>query len=135
VGPSTRVGVRSLDGNSSVRTLNRQLLGISKRGNSYLRRLFVQGAREVNPCLARRLTPSMRRPVSVKSVFLFPPGGSFLRLSRAASVAILPSTLFFERFSLGASWAFSFQQMLLPDNRPRLPPLRRELGQELVADT
>ena len=26
-----------------------------------------------------------------------------------------------ERFSLGASWAFSFQQVLLPDNRP-LPP-------------
>jgi hypothetical protein len=39
-------------------------------------------------------------------------------LSRAASVAILPSALFVERFSLGASWASSFQQVLLPDNRP-----------------
>ena len=32
-----------------------------------------------------------------------------LRLSRAASVAILPSALFVERLSLGASWVFSFQ--------------------------
>jgi hypothetical protein len=60
-------------------------------------------------------SPSMRRPVSVKSVFLFlsvflfPPWWGFLRLSRAAPVAILPSALFFERFSLGASWAYSFQ--------------------------
>jgi len=38
--------------------------------------------------------PSMRRPVSVKSVFLFPPYKGFLRSSRAASVAILPSALF-----------------------------------------
>jgi hypothetical protein len=52
--------------------------------------------------------PSMRRPVSVKSVFLFPPR-FFLRLSRAASVAILPSALFVERLSLGARWVFSFQ--------------------------
>jgi len=42
-----------------------------------------------------RIGPSMRRPVSVKSVFL--PVGSF-RLSRAASVAILPSALFWERW-------------------------------------
>ena len=65
--------------------------------------------------------------------FSFPRG--FLRSSRAASVAILPSALFCERFSLGASWAFSFQQVLLPDNRPRLPSLRRQLGQDLVAVT
>src|SRR5216684_6594411 len=42
---------------------------------------------------------------------------------------------FVERFSLGASWASSFQQVLLPDNRPRLPSLRRQLGQDLVAVT
>jgi hypothetical protein len=30
-------------------------------------------------------------------------------LSRAASVAILPSALFGERSSLGAWWVFSFQ--------------------------
>src|SRR6266478_6242962 len=42
----------------------------------------------------------MRRPVSVKSVF---------HLSRAAPVAILPSALLCERYSLGASWVFSFQ--------------------------
>jgi hypothetical protein len=40
-----------------------------------------------------------------------------------------------ERFSLGARWASSFQQVLLPDYRPWLPSLRRELGQELVAVT
>ena len=39
--------------------------------------------------------------------FFFLPG--VLRLSRAASVAILPSALFGERSSLGASWVFSFQ--------------------------
>jgi hypothetical protein len=64
---------------------------------------------------SERSSPSMRRPVSVKSLFhffsllfisffskLFP-------LSQAASVATLPSALFVERFSLGASWVFSFQ--------------------------
>jgi hypothetical protein len=35
--------------------------------------------------------------------------------SQAASVAILLSALFGERYSLGASWVFSFQQVLLPD--------------------
>jgi hypothetical protein len=60
----------------------------------------------------------------------------FLCLSQAASVAVLPSALsFVERFSLGASWASSLQQVLLPDNRPRLPSLRGELGQDLVAVT
>src|SRR5258708_35866947 len=61
-------------------------------------------------------TPSMRRPVRVKSVFLLPVGSWFS--SWAASVAIPPSALFVERISLGASWASSFQQVLLPDNRP-----------------
>jgi hypothetical protein len=37
---------------------------------------------------------------------------SFFRFNGAASVAILPSALFVERFSLGASWAYSFQQVL-----------------------
>jgi hypothetical protein len=41
-------------------------------------------------------TPPMRRPVRVKSVFLFPPYKGLSRSSRAASVAILPSALFFE---------------------------------------
>jgi hypothetical protein len=61
----------------------------------------------------------MRRPVSVKdgffsykdvflSVFSFLPVDSF-RSSRAASVAILPSALLVERFSLGAWWAFPIQ--------------------------
>jgi len=56
-----------------------------------------------------RLTPSMRRPVDVKAHF-----HSFLSVtlslfSQAASVAILPSALFGERYLLGASWVFSFQ--------------------------
>jgi hypothetical protein len=46
--------------------------------------------------------------------------------SRAASVAIIPSALFSERFSLGGSWASSFQRVLLPDNRPWLSSLGRE---------
>jgi hypothetical protein len=56
--------------------------------------------------------------VRVKTVLFFLKWILWL-LSRAASVAILPSALFFERFSLGASWAFSFQQVLQPENRPR----------------
>jgi hypothetical protein len=61
------------------------------------------------------LTPSMRRPVIVKAVFLPFFSSSFANLfafSRAASVAFFPSALFRERFSLGASWAYSFQQVL-----------------------
>ena len=53
-------------------------------------------------------------------------------LSRSASAAILPSALFCERFSLGASWAFSFQQVLLPDNRSQFPYLRTEVGPDLA---
>jgi hypothetical protein len=37
---------------------------------------------------------------------------------RVATVATLPSALFDERFSLGASWVFSFQPVLPPDFRP-----------------
>jgi hypothetical protein len=44
-----------------------------------------------------------------------------LALSQAASVAILPSALLRSDSSLGASWAYSFQQVLLPVNRPRFP--------------
>ena len=47
-------------------------------------------------------------PSVVLSVSLFP-------FSQAASVAILPPALFFERFSLGASWAYSVQQVLPPE--------------------
>ena len=42
------------------------------------------------------------------SVFSFLPVDS-LHSSRAASVAILPSALLVERFSLGAWWAFPIQ--------------------------
>jgi hypothetical protein len=75
-------------------------------------------------------SPSMRRPVSVKSVFCFSLlGDFFFPLSRVASVAILPSALCCERFSLGASWVSSIQQVLLPVNGPRLSSFRPELGQ------
>src|ERR1017187_3430113 len=40
--------------------------------------------------------------------FVFPFCG-FLLFSRAASVAILPSAVFYERFSLAARWASSIQ--------------------------
>src|SRR5258708_23864165 len=56
-----------------------------------------------------RLTPSMRRPVDVKAYFAFFFSVSLLPFSQAASVAILPSALFCERYSLGARWVFSFQ--------------------------
>jgi hypothetical protein len=49
----------------------------------------------------------------VSSLFFLPV--YFFRLSQAASVAVLPSALFVERFSLGASWASSIQQV------PRTP--------------
>jgi hypothetical protein len=45
----------------------------------------------------------------------------------------LPSALFVERWSLGASWVYSIQKVLLPDFRPLLPSLEGKLGQDLVA--
>jgi len=56
-----------------------------------------------------RVSPSMRRPVDVKAHFRFLLSVSLFPFSQAASVAILPSALFCERYSLGASWVFSFQ--------------------------
>jgi len=55
-------------------------------------------------------SPSMRRPVDVKAHFRFLLSVSLFPFSQAASVAILPSALFCERYSLGASWVFSFQR-------------------------
>jgi len=52
-------------------------------------------------------SPSMRRPIWVKQVLWFPLSGLLWNFS--ASAAILPSALFGERYSLGASWVFSFQ--------------------------
>ena len=78
----------------------------------------------------------MRRPVRVKVVFVFLFSyWRFLPLNRAASVAILPFALFVSDLSLGARWVFSFQWVLLPDNRPLLFSFREKLGQELVAVT
>jgi hypothetical protein len=49
----------------------------------------------------------MRRPVEVKAHFRFLLSVSLFPFSQAASVAILPSALFCERYSLGARWMFS----------------------------
>jgi len=57
----------------------------------------------------------MRRPVSVKPFLSFFLSSSLLFLFQiipiepAASVATLPSALFVERLSLGASWVYSIQ--------------------------
>src|ERR1700686_5111535 len=52
----------------------------------------------------------------------------FIRLCRPPSIR----TLLLSEFSLGASWAFSFQQVLLPENRPENRPwlssLRLKVG-------
>ena len=54
---------------------------------------------------------------------------------RVATVAMLPSALFHERFvALGASWVFSFQPVLPPDYRP-LFCLTTEVGQAINAVT
>jgi hypothetical protein len=55
------------------------------------------------------LTPSMRRPVDVKAHFHLLLSVNQFPFGQAASVAILPSALFCERYSLGAWWVFSFQ--------------------------
>jgi hypothetical protein len=53
-------------------------------------------------------SPSMRRPVGVKTVLSFLSVDPNL-IHRAASVAILPSAVFAERLSLAARWASSIQ--------------------------
>src|SRR5580692_3517138 len=75
-------------------------------------------------------TPSMRRPVCVKnSFFCSLVLVRHVALSQAASVAIPPSALVCGAiFPLGASWAFSFQHVLQPENRPLLPSLGRGSG-------
>jgi len=52
----------------------------------------------------------MRRPVDVKAHFRFLPSLSLFPFSRAASVAILPSALFCERYSLGAGGCSRFSR-------------------------
>jgi hypothetical protein len=66
----------------------------------------------------------MRRPVDVKAHFFFLLSLILFFFSQAASVAILLSALFGERYSLGARWVFSFQQVLLPGKRPLFSPFR-----------
>src|SRR5713101_6103136 len=69
----------------------------------------------------------MRRPVSVKSVFLFPPCGFLAfepsRLCRHLSIRTLLLS-----DSRSVQVGFPFQQVLLPDNRRRLPSLGTEVA-------
>jgi len=58
---------------------------------------------------SKRLSPSMRRPVDVKAHFHLLLFVNQFPFSQAASVAILLSALFFERYSFGARWVFSSQ--------------------------
>ncbi len=81
------------------------------------------------------LSPSMRRPVSVKSVF----SSSFLwvpcvRAAPPLSPSFHPHS-FVERLSLGASWAFPFQQCCYLIIDLSSPLFRQVLGQALVAVT
>jgi hypothetical protein len=64
------------------------------------------------PIAANLPSPSMRRPVDVKAHFHFLSffvSVTLFLFSQAAPVAILPFALFYERYSLGARWVFSFQ--------------------------
>jgi len=64
----------------------------------------------------------MRRPVDVKAHFHLLLSVNQFPFSQAASVAILPSALFGERYSLGAWWVFSFFSALpncAPSKEPR----------------
>jgi hypothetical protein len=63
----------------------------------------------------------MRRPFDVKAQFFFLFSVIVFPFSQAAPVAILPSALFCERYSLGARWVFSFHEVLLSDNRALVP--------------
>ena len=79
------------------------------------------------------ITPSMRRPVGVKwAVWFFQWTRVFLPPSN--TVAILPSAVVVSA-RLAASWAFSFQPVLLPVRRPLLHLERWRLGQALYAVT
>ena len=50
----------------------------------------------------------MRRPIRVKNLFTLSRYFFLFAFRQAASVATLPSALVVQRFSLGASWVFSF---------------------------
>ena len=89
----------------------------------YVRRnaAFVQKCRQrLRSAPVSHTSPSMRRPVSVKtflsSFLFFSLSASFISsffqlfpLSQAASVATLPSALFVERLSPGARWVYLIQ--------------------------
>jgi hypothetical protein len=94
------------DGRKAVVT-QWQAPGVAHDLGLYVRALFDPVVQHAHPLIAP--SPSMRRPVDVKAHFLFLLSVSVFLFSQAASVAILPSALFGERSSLGASWVFSLQ--------------------------
>jgi hypothetical protein len=70
----------------------------------------------------------MRRPVDVKAHFRFLLSVSLFPFSQAASVAILPSALFGERFFARCKLGVLVSEVLLPVNRPPFPPFLWESG-------
>ena len=91
------------------------------------------GRPTASPVLSARLAFHKKAGQS-QDCFVFTSMDS-LPLGRAASVAILPSAVCSERFSLAARWAYSIQSVLRPDYRPRLLSIGRELGQDFGAVT
>jgi hypothetical protein len=83
------------------------------RGDDFLKDARLETLLEKWPEVARLKSHDSRAcPCQVFFLpllrFFFFPVGSF-RLNQAASVATLPSALFVERLSLGASWVYSIQ--------------------------
>jgi hypothetical protein len=64
----------------------------------------------------------------VKAHFRFLLSVSLFLFSQAASVAILPSALFGERFFARCKVGILVSAVLPPVNRPLFPPIRWELG-------
>jgi hypothetical protein len=66
-------------------------------------------------------SPSMRRPAGVKGFFCCFVAQGFSPAESPLSPPFHPHSC--ERFSLGASWVFSFQPVLPPVSRPLLPSM------------
>jgi len=129
LGPTTKAGSKEpAFFGISASTLEDEASKSTQREN------FRRTCWEATPSSAFHEKAGMSQVCFSLSVFSFLPVDS-LHSSRTASVAILPSALFVERFSLGAWWAFPIQYVLQPDYRPRLPSVRQEFGQALGAVT